>query len=111
MLPPGTLMLCPVCRVFVDATGFGISAHALVRCPWCKATARAQEYAEAAGRETCSTCEHPTAAHVQWYTPDGDAPHPANRPYSHALAAPCSICRGSGKEDCMTVNGTREVRT
>lgn len=111
MLPPGTLMLCPVCRVFVDATGFGISAHAHIKCPWCKASARAQEYAEAATRETCPACNHPTAAHVQWYTPDGTPPHPATRPYSRALSAPCSVCSHVGAPDCVAVDGTREVVT
>lgn len=109
-LAPGTLMLCPSCRVFVDSSRFGVSGNALVRCPWCRSTGTASAYAEAATRDCCAVCAHPRAAHVAWYTPDGSPPDPLTRPHSHALSAPCCICAASGSS-CAAVDGSREVVT
>lgn len=111
MIPAHAMMLCPLCRVFVDLLGSSMSPSTLIRCPWCQGSSTAERYASAADRETCPTCSHPTAAHVAWITPDGEPPHPQNRSHCRPIAAPCVFCARAGNSNpCEALDGAREVR-
>jgi hypothetical protein len=111
MVPARTVIVCPHCRVFTDRLSLAIFSVFTLRCPWCAELASIARYVEAAERETCPVCEHPTCAHVAWWTPDGSPPHPLTRAAAVPTAAPCVFCAAEGRPDCRAQDGAREVAT
>jgi len=103
MIPPGSWVVCPHCRVFADALAGELPGELAIRCPWCGVANRGAQWAEVAARSSCPECRHPLALHVAWYTADGKPPDPLSRELAHPTDAPCTQCA------CTAPSGSRIV--
>ena len=85
MIPAGTWLVCPVCRVFCDRASTFMPELLEIPCPWCARSSLARDYVKCAEVESCTACGHPLTMHVQYGTPDGRVPEPGMR----VLGVPC----------------------
>lgn len=104
VVPAGTWVTCPHCRLYSDGLANPTPKALELPCPWCGRRDRAERWAKCAAETACESCAHPSTLHVCYYTSDGEPPRPGV-----AVSSSPSSCSACG---CRPTNarGAREVR-